>query len=209
MEKETKSKILEAAVELFSERGFRNTTVRDICSEARVNVASVNYHFNGKRGLGKKVVEHLVENVSEVKEVLNAVESISNESEWKKTITSFIFNFISDRDKEGYRNYYRSRLIFLELNNPSELFAQIYEKYIGPLLLVLNKVIRMGLPEEATDEEISMWVITLMSQCVMFRKKQIPLFDMPDLDFSKSDNVRRTADHIASTIFSGLKYRGH
>src|SRR5947207_15693843 len=40
-----------AASELFAERGFHRTTVRDIAARARVNVAAGNYHYGSKRAL--------------------------------------------------------------------------------------------------------------------------------------------------------------
>ena len=47
----TKDRILDAAEELFAERGFRETSLRDITSRARVNLAAVNYHFQSKDAL--------------------------------------------------------------------------------------------------------------------------------------------------------------
>ena len=40
-----------AASELFAERGFHRTTVRDIAARARVNVAAGHYHYGSKRAL--------------------------------------------------------------------------------------------------------------------------------------------------------------
>ena len=45
---ETHERILQAAENLFSTKGFEATSVRDITTEASCNVASVNYHFGGK-----------------------------------------------------------------------------------------------------------------------------------------------------------------
>ncbi len=49
--RETHERILEAAQKLFSERGLDATSVRDITTEAKCNVAAVNYHFGGKENL--------------------------------------------------------------------------------------------------------------------------------------------------------------
>src|SRR5262249_22410179 len=53
----TRQRVLDAAAQLFAERGFRKVTVREICRRARANVAAVNYHFRDKAGLYREVVE--------------------------------------------------------------------------------------------------------------------------------------------------------
>ncbi len=47
----TKERILDAAEQLFAERGFRATSLRDITSRAGANLAAVNYHFQSKDAL--------------------------------------------------------------------------------------------------------------------------------------------------------------
>jgi AcrR family transcriptional regulator len=52
-----KAHILQVAEKLFANNGFEGTSVRDICTEAAVNVAMVNYYFGNKEGLFEKLVE--------------------------------------------------------------------------------------------------------------------------------------------------------
>ncbi|NRA61919.1 MAG: TetR/AcrR family transcriptional regulator [Psychrobium sp.] len=53
---DTKTKILNAAEQLFAERGFADTSLRLITSQAEVNLASVNYHFGSKKELIQAVL---------------------------------------------------------------------------------------------------------------------------------------------------------
>lgn len=53
----TREKILAAAKELFEEKGFDFTTVRDIALKADVNIALINYHFGSKEALLITIVE--------------------------------------------------------------------------------------------------------------------------------------------------------
>jgi AcrR family transcriptional regulator len=55
----TTARILDAALDLFGERGLTGTTVRDIASRAKVNVAAISYHFGGKEKLYRAVAENL------------------------------------------------------------------------------------------------------------------------------------------------------
>ena len=52
---DTKKKILDAAEELFADQGFASTSLRDITTEADVNLAAVNYHFGSKLDLLRAV----------------------------------------------------------------------------------------------------------------------------------------------------------
>lgn len=48
---ETVERILDAAEQLFAERGFTETSLRMITAKAGVNLAAVNYHFGSKKAL--------------------------------------------------------------------------------------------------------------------------------------------------------------
>ena len=52
----TKNRLLDAAEELFSENNFDDVSVRELAAAAEVNVAAVNYHFQGKENLYKEVI---------------------------------------------------------------------------------------------------------------------------------------------------------
>ncbi len=87
-EQGTKEKILSVANQLFAEKGFDGTSIRDIASVAEVNVAAINYHFENK----EKLYCHLFEvNYLWMKEGIEKIgedESLSlAEFTWK------IFNF--------------------------------------------------------------------------------------------------------------------
>ena len=48
---DTMTRILDTAEVLFAERGFAETSLRNITSKAGVNLAAVNYHFGSKKAL--------------------------------------------------------------------------------------------------------------------------------------------------------------
>jgi AcrR family transcriptional regulator len=57
MSAETKERILDAAENLFADRGFPATSMRDITKAAEVNLAAINYHFGSKEALLIAVLE--------------------------------------------------------------------------------------------------------------------------------------------------------
>lgn len=81
---EARQKILDVARSLFAVKGFDGVSVRDITSEAHVNLSLVSYHFGGKEGLYRAVV---TEHVTHVKGI---VESVLAEFDKEMTKESFI-----------------------------------------------------------------------------------------------------------------------
>jgi AcrR family transcriptional regulator len=64
-QKDTAKAILNAAEELFSERGFAETSLRNITTKAGVNLAAVNYHFGSKKALIQAVFARFLTPFSE------------------------------------------------------------------------------------------------------------------------------------------------
>ena len=52
----TKSKILDAAGRLIAQDGFAKTTSKAIAKLAEVDLAAINYHFDGRDGLYRAVL---------------------------------------------------------------------------------------------------------------------------------------------------------
>lgn len=62
--RETKERILDAAEQLFAEKGFEAASLRDITQEAGANVAAVNYHFRSKEELIEAVFARWFETIN-------------------------------------------------------------------------------------------------------------------------------------------------
>ena len=57
----TRERLLSAATSLFSQKGFAGASVRDICTAAEANIASINYYFGSKDALYSEVVQAVCE----------------------------------------------------------------------------------------------------------------------------------------------------
>lgn len=61
----SKRKLLDAAEQLFAEKGFEAVSVRDITQMAKTNVAAVNYHFGSREELLTLVMMRYMQPVTE------------------------------------------------------------------------------------------------------------------------------------------------
>jgi len=62
---DTKKRILQAAVGLFSERGMKGASIRDICGIAEANIAAVNYYFGGKESLYTAAIKSVLDDAAD------------------------------------------------------------------------------------------------------------------------------------------------
>jgi len=60
--------ILDAALRLFTAKGYFNASVHDIRREADVSIGSIYHHFKNKEGVARALYERLVEQVNQVVE---------------------------------------------------------------------------------------------------------------------------------------------
>ncbi len=67
-----RKKILHSAEQLFIQKGYNNTSVRDVCRAAKVNIALINYYFTSKEDLYKEVIrlktEPIIRSLKELSE---------------------------------------------------------------------------------------------------------------------------------------------
>jgi AcrR family transcriptional regulator len=61
----TRERLLEAAAEVFAERGFRGATLREIARRADANLAAANYHFGSKQRLYLEVARERFERLEQ------------------------------------------------------------------------------------------------------------------------------------------------
>ena len=203
----TREKILTAATELFIERGFDKTTVRDICTAAGVNIAAINYHFKGKQHLIESIIDSIVKRRSEYRLKRLTERTVNNEQEWRQVIIDFINNMVLDNVLGEKNDFILVRLFMSSLKNPPEFFDKIHRKYLEPLDRELIRYIKMGLPDDAPAGSAALWVMTIISQSLLFRQHQNILNNLSEIDFSRAENAEIVAEHIANTVFAGLSYQ--
>ncbi|MCL2121174.1 MAG: TetR/AcrR family transcriptional regulator [Clostridiales bacterium] len=60
----TKERILHTAVALFAEKGFTETTIRELAAAVGMNAASIYYHFPSKSSILDSILEDYVNNIA-------------------------------------------------------------------------------------------------------------------------------------------------
>ncbi len=85
-----KEHIMQKAIELFSEFGFDNTPIRELCQRAGVNIAMINYYFGSKEKLFEDIIEHKSHYIREMLQGLQADTSMNEMEKINKIIDVYV-----------------------------------------------------------------------------------------------------------------------
>src|SRR6476660_4711477 len=121
---DTRQRLLDSAAKLFAQHGFTNVTVRDVCDDARANVAAVNYHFRNKHGLYLAVIELAIGAMRHLdSEAQRAGEGLAAE----QRLRVYIRVFLEHRVAMGSDSWIH-QLIRREFSDPTDALDVLIEK---------------------------------------------------------------------------------
>jgi TetR/AcrR family transcriptional regulator, regulator of cefoperazone and chloramphenicol sensitivity len=195
----TRRRIVAAAGEIFAEQGFEATTVREICQNARTNVASVNYHFGDKR----RLYEVCLEEARCHRDALFPMPSIDAGLPLMVRLVKFLEGVVARflvSDPSGWEG----RLMLRELLQPSAVGRPLLEQTVRPQFDYLAKLIEELAPT-AEPSERNYVCYYVVGQCILFRTAG-PLLDFltPNFGpFSGTEKIEVQIRELAIRIARG------
>ncbi len=197
----TKERLLTAATRVFAERGFKETTVREICALAGANLAAVNYHFGSKDKLYNAVLGDFLSSAFLRFPIDEGVGPDSPpEGRLRAYIRGFLYRMLGDGDPLYEK---LGKLLMAEILEPSEHFDTMSERYIGPTYEALLHIVRELLPG-AGEDIVHRCAASIVGQCLLFdHAKGIIQRMCPELAL-EADSLERAAGFIAEFSLGGI-----
>ena len=161
---ETVRQILNAAGEVFAAKGFKQTTVREICAKAEVNLAAINYHFGDKERLYIEAVKD-ARNVLEADVPLPDDVDLADPEDALRTFIQTLARRMLSPNVESWRH----GLLVREFMNPSRACEEIMQESIVPFVDRLHAIIRQLMPPDVPDHTIRQLGLSIISQCAYYR----------------------------------------
>ena len=193
---ETETRLLEAAGQVFAERGFAAATVRDICERAEANVAAINYHYGDKRGLYQAVFRH----ACACRPVPEA--DLPAETPPAVRLRTWVRSFLGDlvvKDNVGWPG----RLLAREMVEPTGILAEWIESGIRPRFAQLRAIlseIRPGMDADGARRH----AMSVVGQIIFYHHARPVIARLaPDLALTEA-TVEATTEHIVSFSLAGL-----
>jgi AcrR family transcriptional regulator len=149
---ETRTRILDAAEELFMQHGFEGTSMRHLTSRAGVNLAAVNYHFGSKDALIEAVFRRRLDPMNAVRIAeLDQLEANGTPSS-EAIIRAFVgpsLRLIEDA-KGGGRNFIR--LLGRTYTEPAKAVRALIGQTYAPAMQRYKRALERALPQMPADE---------------------------------------------------------
>lgn len=199
---DTRRRLLEAAVEVFAEEGFRKATLHEIARRADANIASTGYHFGSKEGLYAAVFEYAEQQTRQLHPPLadDGAPEGEPEERLRRHVTSFLTRLLDPN-----RPAWFARLLAREMIEPTPALDRLVRSRMRANHEQLSAILRELLGAGASEEDVRLCALSVISQCTFYRNSA-PIISRLYPDLVPTKEIERLADHV--TRFSLAAIRG-
>ena len=201
----TRERILDAAEELFAQRGFEGVSVRQIMTKAEADVSLAYYHFESKRDLFDQVMLRRVEYLNEIR--LQALEEVEKrhpdeEPTVEEIIGAFtkpLIQLLAD-DHDKWSHYFQ---LIAQINNSPEMGGEYMSRYFDPLVQRFIDALHKALPD--CDPADLYWSYHFLSGALTLTFAETGRIDNLSGGMCKSTDVASVIDRMPAFLAAGFR----
>lgn len=199
----TQQKLLDAAVEAFSENGFKGTSTRDIADRAGVHHPLITYHFKNKDQLWRAAADRIFR---EFNIALAKATSEIPEDEPRKRAETFIRTYV----RYAHRQPALHKFILQESSHPSARLDWLVGNHLRPLFEIVVKSLRelqeIGVAPPG-DPALLFNMIRVSAGGLLALSEEIK--GTSNIDFDSEDALNELADMIIRCFLPGAAAERH
>jgi len=195
LKKNAKQKILEAAMDVFGEQGFRAATVREICKKAGVNIALVNYHFKSKKLLYYELFNAISADIDGRYPLEKFVSpDMTKEEKLKGLVLMLVSRFFGPDGLSSSKS--RLKLVNREMQEPTDVMEETILQKMAEFKTAGEDIFHDFLGKDVPAEKTNMLIISIVGQCAypMFSTellRKAGIISLPMNEF-----CRELAEHV-------------
>lgn len=188
---------MEAAGEIFSEKGFRAATIREITAKAGANVAAVNYYFRDKKELYAAALREALE--AAVNESQQIDENLPFEEQLHAFVVERFLLMLNPR-----RPKWHAGILAHEMGAPTESLDLLVDELLRPKLGPFKKIVA-GIAGRVPEKKLTFLLLSVIGQCSVYRQSAA-LIDRLFPDLLKSpDAIPEIARHVTAFSLAGIR----
>lgn len=198
-----KEHIINNAIELFAEKGFEGSSIRDLAAKADVNIAMVNYYFGSKDKLFEAMVEY---KASYMKEKLEEITNDKSKTEIEKidaVIEAYVNRIFAQHQ---YHRIIHQELMLQQREDFHNAIISIFNKNT----IIIKSIIEQGIKKKVfkkVDPELTFASILGTINQVMLSKSLCNQLMHKDKNFNPyTDDTfkKRIITHLKQLIHAHL-----
>ena len=195
----TRRALMNAAVSAFAEHGFEAASVRDITAKAKVNQGAITYHFGGKDGLYRAVLETVRDEMGA--QPLLDLASVGLQP-LDETVRLFLRQMLAPL-AQGPRAQRHLRIFAWEQLRPTAVRRKLSVEKPFPPLVLAQQIVRRARPK-ADDMTVAIATAWMMGQIVTFVRDREYLAGPPfNLAFNAA-SLDELVDRLTGLCLGGL-----
>jgi AcrR family transcriptional regulator len=195
---DTQERLLEAAGQVFAEKGYEGATVREICRRAEVNIAAVNYYFRDKERLYTEAVKSACRCQAEEYPLPDWPSGTPAVAKLRDFIHTFVRRMVDGTGPQWHR-----QLFLREMAQPTAACAELVRDVIRPNAEVLRHILEELLPGTPEPQR---WLIgfSIVGQCLFYRLAQPVVTMLMDDEAHRALSATGLAEHITQFSLAAL-----
>jgi AcrR family transcriptional regulator len=198
----TKAQILEAAGEVFAEKGFDRATGKEIAERAGSNSAAVNYYYGGIEGLYADVLVEAHRRLLTYDKIVALAESPGEPTEKLKSLIGLIARRITGPESSSWA----LRVLSREILSPSSVFPVLVKQEILPKKLVVTGIIGEILDRPHDDPVVTRCTLNIIAPFAMLLvgNRQIFTQVLPGFNSGEPEVQEQIVEHFQRFALAGL-----
>lgn len=190
----TSDRILDVAEQLFAQKGFAGTAVRDIAREAGLTAPSLYNHFEGKQALYEAVLARGVQPLADLIDGLSGGDDVHSDD----VLDAIMDHFASHPNL--------AKLIQHEALIGGASLSQIARGWLRPIVVEGMRAMKRNHASVWTDDEqplaVAAWLHIILGHFAMAPLLR-ELFDVDPLAKDQIERQKRFLRHYARLVLSG------
>ncbi|MFW7379807.1 MAG: TetR family transcriptional regulator [Oligoflexus sp.] len=196
----TTQKICEAALRLFGAKGVEGTSIREIADLAQVNPSLISYHFGGKDGLFRALMETIGR--AELEVIERILKKPADGAEFKLRLKMFFEELVDVH----YRRPEFSVVMayFFEKSDAESLaiFNEVYMKIFNRILAFFEEAQNLGFANPRI-KSIHLTQVVIGGIADIFRMRQC-LKAIATVDYEQEDERRALIESVYELCVNGF-----
>jgi AcrR family transcriptional regulator len=197
---DTQERLLNAAGQAFAAKGYEGATVREICQQAAVNIAAVNYYYRDKEHLYIEAVKSACQRQAEQFPLPAWTEGTPALAKLRDYIQTLVRRMV---DHPPLQSQWHRQLFLREMAQPTAACAEMVRDVIRPMAVVLSGILNDLFPDVP---ERKRWLIgfSIVGQAFFHRMAQPVISMLVGEEEHRNYDGALLADHITQFSLAAL-----